>query len=290
MTKIRSIPFGYQIVNGVIVVNENEAKTIRRIFEMYISGCSLGDIARTLTDEMVRYSDATLDWNKSRVSRILSNSMYKGSDKLNGIVPSNVFDEVNELKMSKYCPKSVDIGYRLLCSNCETKLLTRFPYKKQVLYCKCCGEYINVSCAEISKRIGHLIDYLTCNIVLLIPRNCITVGVLKPDIKLYELKRALTHIDFSQDEVLQLISEIAKIEYNASDVGSDILAKRLRNRIERASCNGKVSVEFVQEYIDKVCVDKCGNIILYMTTGVQISERSVIDGGHKNTEENGEPA
>lgn len=290
MAKIRNIPFGYRIVNGKITVYEDEAMTVKRIFRLYCDGNSLGYIATMLTDERIRYSDATDEWNKSRISRILTNPIYLGDERYPPIVSPYVFEKSSVLKESPHSYERCTEKVCLLCAACEKRLLRRFPHNREALYCKTCGQYIHVSPNDISDRMKMLYDYLSRNAEMLIPKNHVESVCQKPDIKLYELRNMLMQSDFDQDEVLQFIVDIAKIEYNSSNVGSDILARRLKNRIERASCDVKVSVEFIQEYIDKVCVDKRGNIILHMTTGVQIYERSVIDGSHKNPEKNGESA
>ena len=49
MKKTRYIPYGYTMQNGTTVVEHSEAEVIRRIFESYINGNSLKDIADELT-------------------------------------------------------------------------------------------------------------------------------------------------------------------------------------------------------------------------------------------------
>ena len=48
MKKTRYIPYGYTMQNGATVVEHSEAEVIRRIFEFYINGNSLKDIADEL--------------------------------------------------------------------------------------------------------------------------------------------------------------------------------------------------------------------------------------------------
>lgn len=293
MKKKRNLPYGYHIVNGKIAVCDDEAIIVKRIFKSYVEGSSLGVIAKTLNAERIRYSDLTTDWNKSRLSRLLENKRYIGAEGYPDIITVKMFEIATQIKASKRTTVHAENHHKnvqLFCNICGARLHNRNSNSKQFFQCNKCGKKFYVAVDEVVERIELICDYLTRNAERLIPKDHVKAVCQKPDIKLYELRKKLMQTDFDQDEVLQIISDIAKIEYNASDVGLDILARRLRNRIERASCDGKVSAEFIQEYIDKVCVDRRGNIILYMTTGVQISERSVIDGSHENPEENGEPA
>lgn len=44
-------PYGYDIQNGKLVINENEAKLVVRIFELRDSGMTLSDVAEKINDE-----------------------------------------------------------------------------------------------------------------------------------------------------------------------------------------------------------------------------------------------
>lgn len=61
MKKTRYIPYGYTMQNGTTVVEHSEAEVIRRIFESYINGNSLKDIADELTRLKVPYADKHIE-------------------------------------------------------------------------------------------------------------------------------------------------------------------------------------------------------------------------------------
>ena len=74
--KIRKIPFGYEIVGGRYVVNNREAEIISSIYNMYLSGKTLLNIAEALTEQEVTYFEDIKVWNKNMVSRILADERY----------------------------------------------------------------------------------------------------------------------------------------------------------------------------------------------------------------------
>ena len=78
MKKTRYIPYGYTMQNGTTVVEHSEAEVIRRIFESYINGNSLKDIADELTRLKVPYTEKTSVWDKARIARIIENAKYIG--------------------------------------------------------------------------------------------------------------------------------------------------------------------------------------------------------------------
>ena len=71
-----SVPFGYQIKNHEIVVNEEQADTIRRIFRNYLAGQSMDKIVSLLNQE--DSSGEKRKWNISAISYILTNERYTG--------------------------------------------------------------------------------------------------------------------------------------------------------------------------------------------------------------------
>ncbi|MDK8663823.1 recombinase family protein [Corynebacterium coyleae] len=65
--------------DGSLVINTEQAKLVRRIYNMYLGGMSIGTIARTLTDEPETFTAAgNKTWYYQSVRSILTNEKYKG--------------------------------------------------------------------------------------------------------------------------------------------------------------------------------------------------------------------
>lgn len=60
------------------VIDEDEADTVRRIFQLYREGCGLKEIKITLSKEGRKNSSGEVSWFESTISRVLSNPMYIG--------------------------------------------------------------------------------------------------------------------------------------------------------------------------------------------------------------------
>ena len=56
MKKTRFIPYGYTIREGRTVIEHSEAEIIREIFDAYIKGASLKDIAESLTQRKIHHA------------------------------------------------------------------------------------------------------------------------------------------------------------------------------------------------------------------------------------------
>lgn len=64
--------------NGNLVVNKEQAVTIKRIYQMFLQGMTYHGIAQQLTDDGVLTPGGKTKWNTRTVKSILTNEKYKG--------------------------------------------------------------------------------------------------------------------------------------------------------------------------------------------------------------------
>ncbi|MDE6789319.1 MAG: recombinase family protein [Ruminococcus sp.] len=128
MAKNRTIPFGYCMQNGEITMDFTESKAVVKIFEEYLNGSSLLQIAKLMEYEKIRYTADSDHWNKNMVKRIIENEKYLGNDKYPQIIDENTFKTVNEKRVKKatsVCVISDDlqeIRNRIYCLECGHRL------------------------------------------------------------------------------------------------------------------------------------------------------------------------
>ena len=128
MARNRVIPFGYCMRNGEITVDFAESKAVIKIFEEYLGGISLMQIAKLMESEKVRYSECSDRWNKNMVKRIIENEKYLGNEKYPQIISEKFFIQANEKRMAKansMCVISEDlqeIRNRTYCLECGHRL------------------------------------------------------------------------------------------------------------------------------------------------------------------------
>ena len=76
-------PFGYRLIEGgKLVIDEQEADIVRKIFDRYLSGQSKDDIADYITTLGIPTSEGNLHWKHKAISYILSNERYVGDSLL----------------------------------------------------------------------------------------------------------------------------------------------------------------------------------------------------------------
>lgn len=101
MKKTRFIPYGYTMRNGRTVIEHGEADIIRYIFDEYIKGASLKDLAEELTARKVPYTEKTEVWDKARIARIIDNAKYTGSEIYDPIIDEDTFEEAAAAKAAR---------------------------------------------------------------------------------------------------------------------------------------------------------------------------------------------
>ena len=71
-------PYGYRIDDGNLVIQKDEAKVVRQIYEWAAAGVSQRDIARRLNERGVKPYRAQ-QWGKTSVGRLLGHEVYVGT-------------------------------------------------------------------------------------------------------------------------------------------------------------------------------------------------------------------
>lgn len=85
------VPYGYDIVDGKAVVNQEKAEKLRIIFELYISGMALKETGNKVG----------LEVQHSSISRMLRKALYLGTDFYPAIIDKEIFDKAEEERMRR---------------------------------------------------------------------------------------------------------------------------------------------------------------------------------------------
>jgi len=73
---------GYRMVDHELLVMEEEEETVRRIFDMYLSGMGKTAIAKKLTEEGVKNRFGEVHWSRNTIATIIRNEKYCGDLRL----------------------------------------------------------------------------------------------------------------------------------------------------------------------------------------------------------------
>ena len=128
MAKNRTIPFGYCMKNGEITTEPKEVYAVVAIFDEYLKGRSLSEIAKLMQSEKIRYNAISDKWNKNMVKRIIENERYLGTEKYPQLIAEDIFRQANEKRVKKATTLNLisddlqEIRNVTYCAECGHKL------------------------------------------------------------------------------------------------------------------------------------------------------------------------
>ena len=95
---------GYDRVGDTYVINEEQAETVRIIFDLYLQGYGSMRIAKMLTEQKRKTASGIVKWNVSNIMRAIKNATYTGTKCYNKSRSNNFLEQkrINNLDMSTY--------------------------------------------------------------------------------------------------------------------------------------------------------------------------------------------
>lgn len=176
-------PYGFKNDNQMLVVDEEEASIIKKIFELYQEGNGSKQICNYLNNNNVptrlnkalqgktiklpssEKNASDIRWSDTQIISILRNSIYKGERKFKGelipiqpIISKDVFDDCTRIRKTKVS-RDYDIKYDYLL--------------KDLLKCGCCGRTYFAK----YKPVPHGDKVYICSSRLKLKGSCGNVGV-----------------------------------------------------------------------------------------------------------------
>ena len=104
-----NIPYGYNYENSKLIINDNEASQVKKIFKLYLDGYSMKKISGMLNEKEIP-TKQNKNWGSQTISTILKNPLYCGylhwEDYLNPgdhdlIIAKNIFNDVQKIIKKK---------------------------------------------------------------------------------------------------------------------------------------------------------------------------------------------
>lgn len=237
MKKTRFIPYGYTVRNGKTVIEHAEADIIKEIFEEYVNGESLKDIAESLTARKIPYTEKTDVWDKARIARIIDNAKYIGDGEYDPIIDEKTYEIAVASKIARQRgyqqAENEAVGIlrnNVRCECCGYPMVRRICQKakiKESWTCTNpeCGIRVRLRDSELIAKVTLLINRIIENSELMIPKpkerhkDSPEVARIQQDINA-ELMRDRP----SEDLIVSKIGDIASVLYRESDAKRDITA------------------------------------------------------------------
>lgn len=257
-------PYGYNYIDGELVIDHFEAEAVKLAFKWYLEGYSLGKIARELNNK--GYKRKTGDnsvFVPGKVRRLLSNNIYTGIVKYNGIeypgrhepiIDADTFNRVQPiLKANAINPKGLTyLGGLLWCKKCGHRYtITGSKYKYYI-----CSSYRTnpkgfKKCCDNKYWRMEKLDQLVLDQLDQLDFEAITQEPIKP--KIEPLQEEIKAIDGKINKLLDiyLIDGIDKsaLEAKISDFkNNQIKLKQQIEELQESAKNKQNKIDIINSW------------------------------------------
>lgn len=285
MKKTRFIPYGYTIREGRTVIEHTEAEIIREIFDEYIKGASLKDIAENLTQRRIPYTEKTDVWDKARIARIIDNAKYIGDEEYDPIIDEDTYEGAVSMKaarqrntVQKECEGIALLRNRVKCEDCGSPMVRRICSKRHVKEswtCQNaeCGKRLRISDGDLLQKITILMNRIIENSELLIPKpktrivDSPTVATLQRQV---DAELGKDHP--SEEYIVEKISDIASQLYKETQAKKIIVAQIARKRASMMKPQENFNCDYFSDLIDYITLSSSGKVSLHTKVGTEITE------------------
>lgn len=285
MKKTRFIPYGYTIRDGRTVIEHAEAEIIREIFDEYIKGASLKDIAEELTHRKVPYTEKSDVWDKARIARIIDNAKYIGDEEYDPIIDEDIYEGAVSMKaarqrntVQKECEGIALLRNRVKCADCGSPMVRRICSKRHIKEswtCQNsqCGKRLRISDGDLLFKVTLLMNRIIENRELLIPKPKIrpvdspTVAKMQDEIEM-----ELTRDHPSEEYIVSKVSDIASQLYKESQASKIIVAQIARKRAMLMKPQKTFNCDYFSDLIDYITLSTSGKVVLHTKVGTEITE------------------
>lgn len=171
-------PFGYDLINGKLQINEKEADIIREIFNLYLQGKGIHAIAEILNERKIKKRYTDNKWDHYNILYILNNERYMGDALLQKKYTTDIFPHrkvKNVGQKPKYYVENSNIpivskeifekARQLRSKKIKTSgEIIKYPLSKKIYCAECGGVYKRVNrkgqnaawmCMRTSTGVSH---------------------------------------------------------------------------------------------------------------------------------------
>lgn len=283
MAKNRTIPFGYCMKNGEITTEPKEVYAVVAIFDEYLKGRSLSEIAKLMQTEKIRYNAVSDKWNKNMVKRIIENDKYLGNDTYPQLITDDIFKRANEKRVKKattldLIPDDLQkIRKRTYCTECGHRLSRIGGNSKYEKWdCR------NPDCYKLEFR---LTDQMIIGAVLNVLNSAIVnpsllesggeISTYSPTADIVRKQNEINHmtdspqVDF--DRVKAEIFRLAEMKYDCCTYNeSPQKTEELRNLLENNKQLNILDIGLFEACVSRIWISHFCTIEVELINGVRI--------------------
>lgn len=285
MKKTRFIPYGYTIREGRTVIEHTEAEIIREIFNEYINGASLKDIAENLTMRKIPYTEKTDVWDKARIARIIDNAKYIGDGEYDPIIDEDIYEGAVSVKaarlrntVQKECEGIALIRDRVKCAKCGSPMVRRICSKriiKESWTCQNpeCGFRLRISDGDLLRKIVILMNRIIENTELMIPKPKVRLKDSPAVEKIqWEINAELQRERPSEEYLISKLIDMSSQMYKESQAQKIVVARIAQKRAALMQPQKTFNCDYFSDLISYITLGDSGKVTLHTKVDTEIVE------------------
>ena len=285
------ILFGYKVENHKVLINEDEAQIVKKLFLDFASGRLITEILQELRDTGILYRGKP--FARNTLYNLIKNEKYSGKYIYNGetftniypqIIPDELFETVrNKVENNKYGKHKPNVVYlfknKLKCGYCGHSVNSDAGTSKNgtiMRYYKCSGKRISKTCPLKPIRKELLEDLVVNAIIDTFATNDLIVTIAKRIIEVRNKR-------LENDSILNLINkDISKIDNKIANImtaiESGIFTTSTKTHLEelekqKEELEGKLLIEKTRV---KMIITE-DDIIAHLKTALKKEPKQMID-------------
>lgn len=294
--ELRTLLYGYNKHQFRFYPNSDESAVVKMIFDEYISGKTLQQIADRLTAKQIVYYKDKTAWNKNMVRRILENRHYIGDEEYPAIIPVDAFEKANKKRLSKGGERVTDTAqekffkYHTVCGQCGGRFTRRRNWSKtrEKWYCTCgCKNTVYIDDKLFYSQIHSIISRIIAEPSLLnvLPQEnslcALTPEVMRADKEIDRMTER-KNIDFLPVKKAIFSNVSDKFDCCTLDRAKAFSGVLMRYYGEQTASDA-IKIKVLEDTVDKITVDENGIISVEFLNGCRISKEDN-NGNSSNTQ------
>ncbi len=278
---VRTLPYGYCYENGVIVANHTENNILQLIFNEYLHGKSLLDIAENLNANHVEYRPGIVGWNKSRIMRLLEDERYTGTEVFPALITKEMYCCITKLKLQKSTQQKInrkDAIYNLdvpmYCPDCGSPMRRKHSPKnaeKWVCEASTCGTGYSLPDSILLSELTGILNQLITNPDYIQE----THTECRPSMELIRLQNEITQAfgknSSDKEELRKKLFEYTARRYTEIDT-TKYITQKLKVDFEKSSPLSAFSIELFQLTVKSLFLTKDGTVGITLLNGQQFGK------------------
>lgn len=284
----RLIRYGYKLLDGKLVPDENEALIVMEIFQKYVNGNSLKSIAEELNIRGIIYFGEKCGWNKRRIASMIEEQKYIGEKDYPKLISNELFEAANIVKnrksfKPKVCSNEVDACKTIVyCGQCGKAMHRKSLWDTREKWicnggCKC-SKYMDDN--EIISAVKNAVEKIKKDTSFLETYDKVDNYEKTPEIMKYtnEIVRLTNSAEPNFKVGKKMILECVNLKFQACKEDKRLIYTNKIKQFIREMGND-IDVSNISEIVSKVIVNQDGSIAIMFINGLCINNREVNDAG-----------